>query len=83
VIQEAGQAALPVVATAVGGIPEMIVHEETGLLVPPRDPEALCDALFTMIRTPEKQNKLSFNLHEKITGEFSFEQMIKNTEKFY
>ena len=44
-ILEAMATGLPVVATRVGGIPAVVLHEETGLLVPPRDPEALAQAL--------------------------------------
>jgi glycosyltransferase involved in cell wall biosynthesis len=46
VVLEAGAAARPVVATRVGGIPEMIRDGETGLLVPPRNPEALSEAVW-------------------------------------
>lgn len=45
VLHEAGLLGLPVVATDVGGIPDIITHQQTGLLVPPEDPQALADAL--------------------------------------
>ena len=45
VIQEAYAAGKPVIGTAMGGIPELIEHEETGLLIPPQDPDALAEAI--------------------------------------
>ncbi len=49
---------LAIVATSVGGIPELIRSEETGLLVPPNCPEALGDALETVIQDADKRLKL-------------------------
>jgi glycosyltransferase involved in cell wall biosynthesis len=52
VISEAQVAGLPVVATRVGGVPEMIAHRRTGLLVPPRSVGALSDAILEILRNP-------------------------------
>ena len=49
---EAMASALPVVGARVGGIPEMIVEGDTGLLVPARDPQALADAIESVVRDP-------------------------------
>jgi len=46
---EAGAAGLPLIATSVGGIPEFVMHEDNGLLVPPEDDRALADALVRLI----------------------------------
>ena len=42
----------PIVATSVGGIPEVILHEQTGLIVPPQDPAAIAQALLRLMRDP-------------------------------
>lgn len=58
---EAGAMGLPIVATRVGGIPDMLVDEETGLLVPDGDDEAMAAAVRRLIETPELAEKLSRN----------------------
>jgi glycosyltransferase involved in cell wall biosynthesis len=55
---EAMAAGVPVVATAVGGIPECVVHEKTGLLVPPGDKTALAEALTALLTDPGRREAL-------------------------
>lgn len=52
---EAAACGLPVVATPVGGVSEVVRHGETGLLVPPRDPQALADALERLLMDPAER----------------------------
>ena len=52
VVSEAQVAGLPVVATRVGGVPEMIEHRRTGLLVPAQSVGALSDAILEILRHP-------------------------------
>jgi glycosyltransferase involved in cell wall biosynthesis len=54
VIAEAMAAGLPIVATTVGGIPEMVRHGEAALLVPPADPEALAAAVLRLLANPRQ-----------------------------
>jgi glycosyltransferase involved in cell wall biosynthesis len=56
---EAMAAGLPVVATAVGGIPELLEPNGTGLLVPPRDPAALADGLTSLLKSKDLRSRLS------------------------
>ena len=58
VVYEAMAAATPVVASAVGGIPEMVVDGETGVLVPPRAPERLTAALDQLLDEPERLREM-------------------------
>jgi glycosyltransferase involved in cell wall biosynthesis len=55
---EAMAHALPLIGSDVGGIPEVIVHGETGLLVSPRDPEMLAVALERLLNSPEERRRL-------------------------
>ena len=53
VLLEAARQGRPVVATAVGGVPEAVIHGETGLLVEPDAPDALAGAITTLLDDPE------------------------------
>jgi glycosyltransferase involved in cell wall biosynthesis len=57
-ILEAMAAGLPVVATAVGGVPECVDDGVTGLLVPARDPQAFADALAALLEDPERRRAM-------------------------
>lgn len=58
VVMEAMASGLPVVASDVTGVPELVVDGETGLLVPPEDPDALADALATLIEDPTRRDRM-------------------------
>lgn len=80
---EAGMAELPVVASAVGGIPEVIRDKETGLLVPPENETALASALKGLIEAPEKRTWFGRNLRALVEREYSFKEMLEKTLKAY
>lgn len=73
----------PVVATTAGGIPEIIEHEKTGLLVPPRDPGALAEAIVDLLSDPEKAETLALAGHRKAIEEFTAERMVEGTIAVY
>jgi glycosyltransferase involved in cell wall biosynthesis len=80
---EAGLASLPVIATNVGGIPEVITDKENGLLIPPKDPEAIIEAINFYVSNPEKAKEFGNKLREKVLKDFSLEQMVSKTIKIY
>ena len=63
----------PVVATGVGGLRDLVVDEETGLVVPPRDPQALRAALERLLADPELRRRLGAAGRERARGHFSWE----------
>lgn len=82
VLIEAGQAHVPVVATRVGGISDVITNNKTGLLIPPDDTPALTDALRTMITNNELRQTLA-DAHFENSKQFTVEKMLGETIKIY
>jgi len=82
-VLEAMAAGLPVVATRVGGIPEAVEDGVTGLLVPPRDPEALAEAIITLLQDRERAVAMGQAGRARVEGYFSVERMVQQTEALY
>ena len=76
---EAGLAGLPVVATHVGGMPEIITHGETGLLIPPKDPQAIASAIDFLLLNDTLRHKLGDALRKRVETVFSFERFTRET----
>jgi glycosyltransferase involved in cell wall biosynthesis len=75
--------ARPAVGTTVGGIPEVIINAESGLLVPPRDPEALARALVRLLQDQDFRGKLGRRGRDLVVERFSIEQMAAEIEAVY
>lgn len=74
VLLEAMALGTPVVSTRIVGIPEVVRHDDTGLLVPERDPAALADALQSLLGSPALQQRLSRQARALIEREFDVRQ---------
>lgn len=83
VILEAGLASLPVVATTVGGIPEIIDDMKSGILIQPKNSRELAHALSFMIEHPEERKVYGNNLKEKVITKFSIDKMVNDVEELY
>jgi glycosyltransferase involved in cell wall biosynthesis len=82
-ILEAMAHGLPVVASAVGGIPELVQHGRTGLLVPPDDAAALSDALQRLLVDPGARRALGGAGRSRVSCEFSFDLSVAGYDALY
>ncbi len=83
VILEAGAAGLPVVATRVGGIPEIIENGVTGVLVPSHDPKRMERALLELMHDAERRARMGEALKQRVAHDFTTEKMVKRTLALY
>jgi glycosyltransferase involved in cell wall biosynthesis len=80
---EACATGLAVVATAVGGNTEIIRHEETGLLIPVDDADALRDALMSLLNEPGLRRRLGTTASEWVTAHASIDALCATYDRFY
>lgn len=80
---EAMLAQRPVVASRVGGTPEVVVDGETGLLVPPEDPDALAGALGSLLGEPSRRERMGMCGREVALERFGVERMLRSYEAVY
>ena len=83
VLLEAMAFGVPVVATAVGGIPEIVNHGETALLVPARDPGAMAAAIEQLLSDPATASSLAGQARRKVETEYSPESRAKTLIGIY
>ena len=82
-VLEAMAQRLPVIATPVGGIPELVENHQHGLLVPVGDAAALADAVTLLARDPATRQALGRRGQERVEREFSFDAMLSRYDELY
>ena len=82
-VLEAAAAGVPVVATRVGGIPEIIENGVTGLLVEPRDTQALIAALLQYLKSPSYAAMLARASRQRVLSNFSFDSAVAHLIDLY
>ena len=82
-VKEAFYLNVPVVATNVGGIPELISDNDTGLLVPPENPEKIADAVNDLLSNPEKAEKLAINGNNFVKKNMTWDVVLPKFIQFY
>lgn len=80
---EAGVCGKPIVATSVGGIPEVIKDMDTGILIHPDRPRELCEAIVYLLENKEKREYMANKIKDEIKKNFSLEKMLKKTIEVY
>jgi glycosyltransferase involved in cell wall biosynthesis len=76
-------AGVPVVATAVGGVPDVIVDGETGYLVKAGDVKGMAEAIIELLKSPEKAGELGQKGREAVYPKFAAQTLIANVEGLY
>jgi glycosyltransferase involved in cell wall biosynthesis len=83
VIIEGMAMGLPVVATAAGAVPEIVADEVSGVLVPPRDPAAMSDAVIGLLRDAPRRSAMGQKGKERVEELFTVRQYVAGVEQVY
>ena len=83
VLLEAMAAKVPIVATAVGGVPEIVEEEESALLVPPRNPAAMAAAIERVLTDPALAHKLTTNAAARVATRYTPEIQVRSLRELY
>jgi glycosyltransferase involved in cell wall biosynthesis len=83
-LMESMAAGVPVVATRVGGSAEVVGEDgSAGIMVPPRDPQALSEAMIAVLEDGELARRLGQSARQRMRERFSLEHMVRQTENLY
>ncbi|MEJ2247473.1 MAG: glycosyltransferase family 4 protein [Acidobacteriota bacterium] len=80
-IMEAMASSLPVIASKVGGIPELVQNGDNGLLVHPADPESLAQAIVQLVENPETLRQMGIRGRERMEEKFTLDRKVLETEE--
>ena len=83
VLLEAGLAGVPVVASRVGGVPEVLEHDVSGILVSAESPSALETAIVSLLEDTARGKRYAAALKQRVENNFSLARMIQKTQELY
>jgi len=73
----------PVIGARVGGLPEIVSHQQTGLLVEPEDADALAEAIVSLLKSPQRLFQLGQAAREKVQKEFGWDHYVEAYDALY
>ncbi len=82
-VTEAMIMGVPVAATSVDGVPELVIHERTGLLSPPRDPTSLATNILRLLNHPAEAQHMAQTAKHRVVPAFGADQMIDRIDDLY
>jgi len=82
-VLQASAMGIPVVGTAIGGIPEAVIAGKTGIVVPPGDARSLAEALIALLADPASRERMGHAGRRHVTDFFSLDAMLDRTENAY
>jgi glycosyltransferase involved in cell wall biosynthesis len=82
-LTEAMAMRIPVAATNVNGVPELVIHRKTGLLSPPREPAQLAENIIWLLHHPAEARKMGERARERVIPAFSAESMVEQIQTLY
>jgi len=80
---EAGASGVPVVATKVGGIPEIVLDGQTGILIEPNDAQGLAQAVISLLENEEERKRMGLNAKNRVNEKFSAQSMVDSIAQIY
>jgi len=83
VIPQASAMKVPVIATKAGGLAEIVIHEKTGIMVPPKDSHSLGQAILWVYRNYDAAKKMANQGRDLVLKHFTLTHMIDRTEQVY
>jgi len=83
VLLEAMAFGVPVVATSVGGVPEIIEDGVSGILIPPKNPQALAEAAVKIYKNAKLSSEMTKNAHIRLEKYFTIDETVRQYEKLY
>jgi glycosyltransferase involved in cell wall biosynthesis len=82
VIEAMASKTVPIV-TDVGGLPELVIDNKCGLVIPPRNAKAIADAIIRLFSNPDKKHQMAIAAQDRIKNDFNIKTTVINTQKMF